>query len=321
MQTEISVIVPIYNVEKFLPHCIESILNQTFADFELILVDDGSPDDCPKLCDDAANRDARIRVIHQRNQGLSAARNAGIEIARGAWLSFVDADDFVALNFLEALHKAATRAQADCAVCSFYLTDSTGARIEASYPVEVENGVRTGVSVLETVQEQLNVPYIVAWNKLYRRELFETLRYPVGRQNEDVFVFAELFDKAKTVVVLPDKLYFYRQSEGSIMRSGVTTLRNLDEMWAYHNCFEYFAAHGQEALMPYMEKRMFAKLTGVYYRLPKDARRSKEMKAAKKALWDADWLLIKRGALGVRALLRTLLFCALPGVYGLRMKH
>lgn len=105
------------------------------------------------------------------------------------------------------------------------------------------------------------------------------------------------------------------------MRSGVTTLRNLDEMWAYHNCFEYFAAHGQEALMPYMEKRMFAKLTGVYYRLPKDARRSKEMKAAKKALWDADWLLIKRGALGVRALMRTLLFCALPGVYGLRMKH
>ena len=80
MQTEISVIVPVYNVEKFLPHCIESILNQTFADFELILVDDGSPDDCPKLCDDAANRDARIRVIHQRNQGLSAARNAGIEM-------------------------------------------------------------------------------------------------------------------------------------------------------------------------------------------------------------------------------------------------
>lgn len=318
---EISVIVPVYRVEKYLSDCIESILNQTFADFELILVDDGSPDRCGEICDEAAKHDARVHVIHQRNQGLSAARNAGIEIARGAWLSFVDADDFVALNFLEALHKAATRAQADCAVCSFYLTDSTGARIEASYPVEVENGVRTGVSVLETVQEQLNVPYIVAWNKLYRRELFETLRYPVGRQNEDVFVFAELFDKAKTVVVLPDKLYFYRQSEGSIMRSGVTTLRNLDEMWAYHNCFEYFAAHGQEALMPYMEKRMFAKLTGVYYRLPKDARRSKEMKAAKKALWDADWLLIKRGALGVRALMRTLLFCALPGVYGLRMKH
>lgn len=318
---EISVIVPVYRVEKYLSDCIESILNQTFADFELILVDDGSPDRCGEICDEAAKHDARVHVIHQKNAGLSAARNAGIEIARGSWLSFVDADDFVALNFLEALHKAATRAQADCAVCSFYLTDSTGARIEASYPVEVENGVRTGVSVLETVQEHLNVPYIVAWNKLYRRELFETLRYPVGRQNEDVFVFAELFDKAKTVVVLPDKLYFYRQSEGSIMRSGVTTLRNLDEMWAYHNCFEYFAAHGQEALMPYMEKRMFAKLTGVYYRLPKDARRSKEMKAAKKALWDADWLLIKRGALGARALLRTLLFCALPGVYGLRMKH
>ena len=101
METAISVIVPIYRVEKFLPQCIESVLNQTFTDFELILVDDGSPDRCPAICDEAAERDARVRVIHQANAGLSAARNAGIEIAHGEWLGFVDSDDYIAPQFYE----------------------------------------------------------------------------------------------------------------------------------------------------------------------------------------------------------------------------
>ena len=99
METAISVIVPVYRVEKYLPACIDSILNQTFTDFELILVDDGSPDRCPEICDEVARRDARVRVIHQANAGLSAARNAGIEIAHGEWLGFVDSDDYIAPQF------------------------------------------------------------------------------------------------------------------------------------------------------------------------------------------------------------------------------
>ena len=117
METAISVIVPVYRVEKYLPACIDSILNQTFTDFELILVDDGSPDRCPEICDETAKRDARVRVIHQANQGLSAARNAGIEAARGAWLSFVDSDDFLAPDFLETLYDAAARAGGGWIAC------------------------------------------------------------------------------------------------------------------------------------------------------------------------------------------------------------
>lgn len=319
METAISVIVPIYRVEKFLPQCIESVLNQTFTDFELILVDDGSPDRCPEICDETAKRDARVRVIHQANAGLSAARNAGIEVAHGAWLSFVDSDDYIAPDFLETLHDAAVRAGADCAVCGICLTDDTGKVIEPSLPIEVESGVRTGLSVLETIREKSNMPYVVAWNKLYRRAVFETLRYLVGRRNEDVFVFAELFDTAKTVACIGDKLYFYRQSAQSIMRSTVT-LRNLDEMWAFEHCFAYFEARGLEALMPDAEKKMFAKLTGVYYRLPKEERQSDAVRQAKKAQWNAAMRLMKQGKLSARALARTLLFQALPGVYGLRMK-
>ncbi len=318
METAISVIVPIYRVEKYLPACIDSILNQTFTDFELILVDDGSPDRCPEICDETAKRDARVRVIHQANAGLSAARNAGIEVAHGAWLSFVDSDDFLAPDFLETLHDAAVRAGADCALCGVQLTDEAGQKI--GQPLSVADGVRTGRSILETLCRASEIPYLVAWNKLYRRDVFQTLRYPVGMQNEDTYLAAELFDTVQTVICVSKPMYFYRQRADSIMHTAVTT-RNLDRMWAFEHCFAYFEARGLEALMPDAEKKMFAKLTGVYYRLPKEERQSDAVRQAKKAQWNAAMRLMKRGKLSARALARTLLFQALPGVYGLRMKR
>lgn len=318
METAISVIVPVYRVEKYLPACIDSILNQTFTDFELILVDDGSPDRCPEICDETAKRDARVRAIHQANQGLSAARNAGIEAAHGAWLSFVDSDDFLAPDFLETLHDAAVRAGADCALCGVQLTDEAGQKI--GQPLSVADGVRTGRSILETLCRAPEIPYLVAWNKLYRRDVFQTLRYPVGMQNEDTYLAAELFDTVQTVICVSKPMYFYRQRADSIMHTAVTT-RNLDRMWAFEHCFAYFEARGLEALMPDAEKKMFAKLTGVYYRLPKEERQSDAVRQAKKAQWNAAMRLMKRGKLSARALARTLLFQALPGVYGLRMKR
>lgn len=318
METAISVIVPIYRVEKYLPACIDSILNQTFTDFELILVDDGSPDRCPEICDEVARRDARVRVIHQANAGLSAARNAGIEAAHGAWLSFVDSDDFLAPDFLETLHDAAVRAGADCVLCGVQLTDEAGQKI--GQPLSVADGVRTGRSILETLCRAPEITYLVAWNKLYRRDVFQTLRYPVGMQNEDTYLAAELFDTVQTVICVSKPMYFYRQRADSIMHTAVTT-RNLDRMWAFEHCFAYFEARGLEALMPDAEKKMFAKLTGVYYRLPKEERQSDAVRQAKKAQWNAAMRLMKQGKLSARALARTLLFQALPGVYGLRMKR
>lgn len=318
METAISVIVPIYRVEKYLPACIDSILNQTFTDFELILVDDGSPDRCPEICDETAKRDARVRAIHQANQGLSAARNAGIEVAHGAWLSFVDSDDYIAPDFLETLHDAAVRAGADCVLCGVQLTDEAGQKI--GQPLSVADGVRTGRSILETLCRAPEITYLVAWNKLYRRDVFQTLRYPVGMQNEDTYLAAELFDTVQTVICVSKPMYFYRQRADSIMHTAVTT-RNLDRMWAFEHCFAYFEARGLEALMPDAEKKMFAKLTGVYYRLPKEERQSDAVRQAKKAQWNAAMRLMKQGKLSARALARTLLFQALPGVYGLRMKR
>lgn len=318
METAISVIVPVYRVEKYLPACIDSILNQTFTDFELILVDDGSPDRCPEICDETAKRDARVRVIHQANAGLSAARNAGIEIAHGAWLSFVDSDDYIAPQFYEKLYQTAQRTDADCVMCSVQNVDESGKPIDSAL-MRMADEVKTGREVLRKIGRDDVTPYLTAWNKLYRRKLFNTLRYPAGRQNEDVFVFAELFCQVQRAVCVAEPLYFYRKRIGSIMNS-VVTLRNLDEMWAYVNCFEHLQQDDEESTLKETEKRVFAKLTGVYYRVTEEDRYSNKMKQAKKAQWNIAMRLMKQGQLDLRSLARTLLFQALPGVYGLRMK-
>lgn len=319
METAISVIVPIYRVEKYLPACIDSILNQTFTDFELILVDDGSPDRCPEICDETAKRDARVRVIHQANAGLSAARNAGIEIAHGEWLGFVDSDDYIAPQFYEKLYQTAQRTDADCVMCSVQNVDESGKSIDSAL-MRVADEVKTGQEVLQKIGRDDVTPYLTAWNKLYRRKLFNTLRYPSGRQNEDVFVFAELFCQVQRAACVAEPLYFYRKRIDSIMNSAVT-LRNLDEMWAYVNCFEHLQQDDEESILKETEKRIFAKLTGVYYRVTEEDRHSNKMKQAKKAQWNIAMRLMKQGQLDLRSLARTLLFQALPGVYGLRMKE
>ena len=316
---ELSIIVPIYKVEKYLDECIQSILGQTFTDLELILVDDGSPDACPQMCDAAAEQDSRVRVIHQKNGGLSAARNTGIEAARGNWLGFVDSDDFVAPDFYEKLYNAAVNADADCAVCSVQLTHEDGSRMDTPPQWKAYGGGYTGEEILKTITWQNNAPYLVAWNKLYRREVFRTLRYPVGRINEDVFVFAELFDTIKMVVCVEQPLYFYRQRTGSIMQSKCT-LRNLDEMWSFVHCFECFQRSGRMEMLPFVESRIFAKLTGVYYRLSAQEQHSDAMRQAMAAQKKAAKFLRQQGMLTKKAALRTMLFQNFPAVYGLRRK-
>ena len=154
----LSIIVPVYKVENYLQKCIDSILAQTFTDFELILVEDGSPDGCPALCDAAAAKDARIRVLHQKNGGLSAARNAGLDVARGEWIGFVDSDDYIAPEMYETLYKAVQSTGADLALCDYAEVDEAGApcqsmhvRLEKKVILETEfagfNGVGQGTIV------------------------------------------------------------------------------------------------------------------------------------------------------------------------------
>jgi glycosyltransferase involved in cell wall biosynthesis len=223
----ISIIVPIYNVEPYLRRCVDSLLGQTYADFELILVDDGSPDNCGAICDEYAAMDARVRVIHKPNGGLSDARNAGMEIAQGKYIAFVDSDDWAAPDYLERMLEAMQKTGADICECDILRTYG-----EEDVPPSAD----TTPAVFETekaMSELINdgVFHQYVWNKLYRREIIGDVLFPKGKTNEDEFWTYQIFGNAEKVVKIPDVLYFYFQRPGSIM--GQTySLKRLDALEA-----------------------------------------------------------------------------------------
>ena len=243
----ISVIVPIYKVEEYLARCVDSILAQTFTDYELFLVDDGSPDNCGAMCDEYAKKDPRITVIHKQNGGLSDARNAALEVASGEYIAFIDSDDWVAPNHLESMLAALKEHGADMAVCNFPKVHEDG-RKEPMYHPANELTVREGDEVFET----LNQP--AACNKLYKASIFKTLRYPVGKLYEDVFVYTAVLEQVKRLVYTGEDTYYYFLRQGSIMRTDYTP-RFMDIVEACYLRAESLEKLGQPTLAN--EARMF----------------------------------------------------------------
>ena len=313
----ISIVVPVYKVERFLEKCVKSILSQTVEDFELILVDDGSPDNCGQICDRFAQQDRRIQVIHQQNKGLSGARNAGIAIARGTYIGFVDSDDYVDRQMYEKLLAAMEREQAQIAICNFQLADEKGNLLDSSRD-RLTARVMSGMQVIEKVADPDATPYLVAWNKLYRREIFETLRYDLGKQNEDTRIFNDLFYGVERVVCIEDALYYYVMSSSSIMR-GKASPRNMDNAEAFYQCFCFYEEKGMEALLAPVEKRIFAKLVGVYYRLSHEDRKDQRVKETCAMHRRVLRQLAKHRKLSLTVLIRSLVFHLLPGIYGLKV--
>ena len=213
----ISVIVPVYKVEEFLSRCVDSILCQSYTDFELILVDDGSPDSCGALCDAYAEQDSRIHVIHQENGGLSAARNSGIDWvfanSDSRWLAFVDSDDWVHPDFLKVLYETAEETLCRISVCGFFRTSGEGF---PEQPYHAPMRIASGDYYCGDYQDGQTA---VAWNKLYHRSLFKQLRYPVGKLHEDEFTTYQAVYQAETVAITPMVLYAYYQNPGGIMKS------------------------------------------------------------------------------------------------------
>ena len=218
----ISVIIPVYKVEPYLDACVSSVVGQTFSDLEILLVDDGSPDRCPELCDTWAQKDPRVRVIHQENGGLSAARNTGIEAAKGEFLVFVDSDDMLEPDALRRAWEAQQACQADLVIFNLVYVD------EHNHPLPAPDfsGFRDEVLTADEVWQRYfalaeqKIYYVVAWNKLYRRELFKTLRYAPGKRYEDQFLLPGLLAQCKTVACLRYVGYRYAQRGGSIMAQG-----------------------------------------------------------------------------------------------------
>ena len=239
----ISVIVPVYRVEPYLRRCVESIRSQSFQDFELILVDDGSPDTCGAICDEYAGKDSRIHAIHQENGGLSAARNAGIDWvfahSDSQWLTFIDSDDWVHGDYLRILLDAAQVHDAGIAACGYIhvsaLCEDTPIESRTSIPMEPEDAYVKHYGMC-----------ITACCKLYRRDLFSEVRFPVGKLHEDCYTTHIPLFAAGRVAVCDVPLYYYYTNPGSITRSRWKPKR-LEEIDAHEHRLAWLQEHGLSA--------------------------------------------------------------------------
>lgn len=238
----ISVIVPVYNVEQSLHACINSIVSQTYKKLEIILVDDGSTDSSGDICDNFQKNDSRITVVHQRNKGLSQARNAGISVSTGSYLSFIDSDDLVSSIFIETLLTNLQEAKAQISICSIQKIRENGDIIDD--PSCLPDMTLSSMKAIEQITEDKKNGWqlVPAWNKLYDRALFEHIRYPMGKLNEDEFVLYPLFFNANKITLSSKKMYYYTQRSTSIMNSS-TPLRLLDGLEARYQQYKFCKAH------------------------------------------------------------------------------
>lgn len=256
----ISVIVPVYKVEPYLRRCIDSILSQTFTDFELILVDDGSPDNCPVICDEYAKRDSRIIVIHQKNGGVSSARNTGIDWffanSDSQWISFIDSDDWVCDKYLEYLLHAAQSNKTRISMCWPYKTTGNTPQGDPPYNVKL-------LPPEEAYVYERKEVYAYPWGRLYDKECFRSIRFPEGRLFEDSFVIHEVVFACPCIAVLENSLYYYFYNPDSIVNSK-WSLQKLDAYRAMEKQIKYFSEHGYNQICRIQVRRYLA---GVHDRI------------------------------------------------------
>lgn len=276
-QPLISVIVPVFKVEKYLEKCVNSITNQTYKNLEIILVDDGSPDNCPKMCDDFAKKDKRIKVVHKQNGGLSDARNAGTDISTGDLIMYVDSDDYIELNTIELLHKNMVETDSDISFAKYAIVTETDEGIHVT-----GNNLRvfSADEALMRFVEDERPHFIVAWCKLMKREIVGDIRYPVGRFHEDEYVTYKLFDRAKKIVLTEDTLYRYLHRAGSIMSQ--RRLKNeVDILDAYIERQNYFKDNKPEIYGDF-KRDIFHFFIYPYMRVMSSNKISKEQKKSYK---------------------------------------
>lgn len=261
----VSVIVPVYNVEIYLSRCIDSILNQTYGNLQVLLIDDGSPDRCPVICDEYASKDSRIEVIHKKNGGLSDARNAGLNISKGEYIVFVDSDDYIDSRYVETMIRAALESSASLVMCNFEYVSDTGCAIEwqPGYGFGSLNGKVASDDAMTAFSDPLGGVYVVSWNKLYQRNLFDDIRFPEGKIHEDQFVIHCILAKSEFIFCIPDRLYYYTQREKSIMSEGYS-IKHLDVMDAFLDRAHFYLSMNKYRLVSLAYKRYINELAKAY---------------------------------------------------------
>ncbi len=307
---EISVIVPVYNVEKFINRCVDSILAQSFTDFELWLVDDGSPDNCGMICDEYAQMDERVKVIHKKNGGLSDARNAALDVMQGEYVFFVDSDDWIAVDTLETMHSALMRTGAEVATGNMISVHENGMEKVLYSPTQVET-VLKGEEVLSTLLRPN------ACNRLYKAEIFHNLRYPVGRLYEDVFVYHKILSKIDSMVLTGKNSYYYFVRRGSIMNS-TYNIKFTDIVDAVYDRAKWLESIGQKRLANETRLFIYSQVAVAYAHLnKKDSMHLKRLNEIK-VLYDESYKeLIRSDYIGWKQKVRLFVLKNIPSIHSL----
>ena len=235
MNPIISIIIPVYNVEKYLCKCIDSVLGQTYKELEIILVDDGSTDNSGVICDEYEKKDDRIKVIHKKNGGLSDARNCGLDNAIGEYIAFLDSDDWVDFKYIEILYENLRNYNADISICNFRRVHDEKELLNNHNNIILYNNIEA----LQQIYTNKSVQAIVAWNKLYKKSIFKKNRFPKGKIHEDEYLIPILLYSTKRVVYTDKELVYYRQTPNSIMNSKFK-LKNLDYLYALRERNKFF---------------------------------------------------------------------------------
>ena len=249
----ISVIVPVYNVEKYLDKCVQSILNQTYDNLELILVDDGSTDNSANICDKYIKLDSRIKVIHKENGGVSSARNKGLDIAKGEFILFIDSDDCIHPQMIEVLYEGIKKNNSDISICEYKSYQENEFIEKNIYNKDIINfNNYTNIEGLHNLQGDKSISFIVPWNKLYRKKIFNNLRYDEGRIHEDEFIIHKLLYECNLISYTSLELYYYLKRNNSIM-----DLQNnrsyLDALDAYSERIEFYKKINQKQFIKDLE--------------------------------------------------------------------
>lgn len=243
---KVSIIVPVYKVEKYLEECLESLRNQTYTNLEIILCNDESPDRCPQICDEYAEKDSRFKVIHKKNGGAASARNAGLEIATGDYIGFVDSDDFVDDNYIEKLVDNLEENEVDISVCGYFdLYKDCVERIQIE-----KTGIYSEVEFLDRFLWDWKCGLI--WNKLFKAELLRNVRFTEGNIIDDEFFTYKVVMNSKKIIVRDEPLIYYRMRMSGVMNNGKKEKQLLDRMNYLTERFELVTKEYPELYLKYL---------------------------------------------------------------------
>ncbi|SDN22156.1 glycosyltransferase family 2 protein [Alkalicoccus daliensis] len=301
---KISVIALIYNLENYIALCINSVLDQTFTNFELILVNDGSTDNSGSICEDFASKDNRIRVIHKTNAGIAAARNTGISQSMGEYIAFIDCDDYYHERMLEILYEQMMEDNADIAVCDYEPTPE-------GMEIGRFNNINTITSTHLTSYEALahlfdeKFTFVVPWNKLYKKEIFNNIKYPNGYLYDDEFTAHRVLDRAKKISYVHLPLYFYVLRKGSSTHSSMT-VKKFDKVQALYDRLEFFISKNYVDLVKPALERFLTYFFWYYLQSQKDLPGAhEERKKLKKLYNDLFYIVYKNAAFKQKVIYTT----------------